>query len=119
MHVGMNPHKSKSFVSLTSKQGIFMVGCIPDYSEYYQASFKGLPHADVLAKTTFNAHGKITVVNNGTCAAVQTFFERYFLSTSIPCVMITIRPEIWPKIGMLLAISRGFILRRIRLPLRC
>lgn len=105
MRVGMNPQKSEGFISLTSKHRMIMVCYIPDFSDYYQASFEVLQLCVESAIKTFNAHGKITLVNNGSCAAVRAYFNTLFESGQIDSVIH--HQENMGKIDAMMHAARG------------
>lgn len=105
MRLGVNPQKKDFLVELNANHRVVVVVFIPELAGYYKNMFEVVKLSLKSLIQTIPPTTKITVVDNGSCAVVQTYLMAMFENKEIDA--LNLLSENIGKIDAILAAARG------------
>lgn len=88
MRVGCNPQKSEGLIKLKTNHRIVVVVYIPELSGYYQDMFEVVKISINSLIKTIPTTSAITIVDNGSCSEVVTYFSNLFKNREIDALQL-------------------------------
>lgn len=88
MRLGNNPQKIDFQIEMKSNHRIVMVVFIPELSGYYQSMFEVVKVAIASLVKTIPTTSKITIVDNGSCKAIQKYLMELFEQKQIDSLQL-------------------------------